>query len=1498
MLVLLSLKKMLGYYVLLLSVVSLSSFTVAMEQALDCTHATVRLRDIPYTLPLQKALSHICGYQKTLHPKTRKSDISGFHWYSQPPAHRVIMLHEGRTLCKISPDLWVVALGDISRFHRGYVIYKGEVIEKPKTFFPATWKRDSILTYIATLLQQGSFSLVDERNYDSYKEFALKITQPQEPVPFYMVISGCPEIPKSMHIVTLFPALNTQLSSLVNLKAFALQQIEEKKALKVSVQTTITPMPELIKALAEDQLVAALDLLSSGADPNIVSENNIVPLMVAARRGNWEAVSFLVEYGALKTSVDSQGNTPLHWAVRSGDYATALGLITEELANKPNNAKETPLMLALAGRHIDIVKLLLEFKADVRAHDPYGRTPLMQVIASIVRTKEDTICDKALAEILLEYGADIDEKDAHGATALVNAILLNRKPLVELLLKHNADYECTYKKENLSILAQRRNFLDIVDCLEHHVNRKYEWLTENAATEFMYAVYTNNMRKVQTLIAHANVNEQNMYQQTPLFFAVENNNPTMVRILLQAGADPCVLTPGGISIYQYAQDKKCSPELLKLLDIEVKRQLEAAKRQEEKKQQERRGVDELIYKALESDTLSGVPVSIIHEYKNKPLNRLKDTLLLCAVRKQKYQVVSQLLAYNADVEAQNSASEDILDIAYHAGDIKMLLLLIQSEKCKWLAIERCLVKALKTENNAIVEAIVQALPSIVFDTFYRLLHEHESALCLTLLRMYPRKITAHQVGNLCIEAVRQREQAILKELYVHHPSVITYINERNESPLRVAVVENNIEAARFLCDCDADIKDEEHEGYRAVEYARGDILQLLVTRKSERLLAQQKRQEQQEKEKREQELKNKGYSSLMVAVYQRNRQVVQVNKDPSDSIDKEGQTAYMLAAQLGYDEIMTELLSKEDSVHALNKVDNQGRTALLWALENRHFALIKPLLEKGARIIGVSDKNILSVVAASKAPKIIRKLIKDSIVREILDYCGGLLGQTTSAVNKRFYKEYFCTLSTKRKKACINSYLACNSRAGASILFAWIGNESEGTEICASILDESIKQANYLGIAFALGSRPDIVTYHHVMSALEKNNPAAMSLLFSQAQSKLSLAQAAHVCIQSLNQGHVEIALGIIKYHKTPLLEVCIKQEGTLIPLFSYLCQVASKEFIECILILKLIDINYASDTGTTPLMHACRVGRNDIAMILLQHGADLSKTNRTGVTALFIALGAKNKIMIPMLYERGCRLRTCVPPTMNMLGFPELHTHILDLLSGIQLDSADALQLMEWACKAAVPEEVIRWLLRNYDINLNTLKLDNGWTPLHAAVQRRLSSDIVQLFLARGVPVNAQDMRGTTALAWACASNLQAIVSVLLQAGADPNVRLSSSNTTSSDEWILIAPSNNKDQVIVCNGDTPLLIACAQGNEAIVRLLLETNKVDLTVRNAHGDDAFDTVKKGSLNSSLLSGRALLNTDMQFMSLLNTATDKQLVYEQIEVLLKEYAAKHKTPGHS
>jgi len=238
-------------------------------------------------------------------------------------------------------------------------------------------------------------------------------------------------------------------------------------------------------------------------------------LHYAAQKDNLPVARFLVENGADVDARTKSDSTPLHWAASNGKIDVAHYLIKNgAMIDARDYAKETPLHYAIKKGHRNLALLLIENEANPNAvnRDHFS-----------VFYRATRKGDRQVMKLLLKKGADVDTSTRTKWTPLYYTVRNGEAETLKLLLDNNAD-------PNLC--------------------------ADNQFPPLIEAVYIKSIKKVQLLLKHgANVNVVHAGKDgwTPLLVAADGGNETIVRMLLEAGADDTICLSNGADAAEVAR---------------------------------------------------------------------------------------------------------------------------------------------------------------------------------------------------------------------------------------------------------------------------------------------------------------------------------------------------------------------------------------------------------------------------------------------------------------------------------------------------------------------------------------------------------------------------------------------------------------------------------------------------------------------------------------------------------------------------------------------------------------------------------------------------------------------------------------------------------------------------------------------------------------------------------------------------------------------------------
>ena len=290
-------------------------------------------------------------------------------------------------------------------------------------------------------------------------------------------------------------------------------------------------------AAYRDKLDDADKLLKSGAKVNATNDLGATPLWLASQNGSSKMVHRLLEAGANPNITLQSGETPLMVGARSGNADVVEQLLAKGAnPNVRGTRGQTALMWAAAQKHPDVVKVLLAHHADLKlksdewtdvmAVPPHGYLPYNKAVphggetAFLFAARNG---DLESVKLLLAAGANVNDADAWGVTATTIAAHSGFTDIVLFLLDKGANPNLDGPGFTaLHEAIERRDEKMIAALLDHGADPNLPIKTWTPTRRSSDDWYFDPM----------------LVGATPYWLAARFAEPSVMRMLIQHGADP------------------------------------------------------------------------------------------------------------------------------------------------------------------------------------------------------------------------------------------------------------------------------------------------------------------------------------------------------------------------------------------------------------------------------------------------------------------------------------------------------------------------------------------------------------------------------------------------------------------------------------------------------------------------------------------------------------------------------------------------------------------------------------------------------------------------------------------------------------------------------------------------------------------------------------------------------------------------------------------------
>lgn len=234
-------------------------------------------------------------------------------------------------------------------------------------------------------------------------------------------------------------------------------------------------------------------LLNAGADKHYVNQSTYTPLLTAVSNNKYATVKVLLENKTDPNFIHGFHMSPLHIAASRG-YENIVDILIEHGTSVHSREVEgnTPLILSAKNGHYIVMKALLKAGCDVNAANYRGCTSLHYA------------CYKARGfQVLLDAGADPNARDDDNITPLLMAASEGFDVVVKALVKSKCDV-------NIPNDSVKRTALHLLS-------------------------YKGHTESINALVyGGAKIDACDIYNRTPLWYAIQNKKTDVVRLLLKS----------------------------------------------------------------------------------------------------------------------------------------------------------------------------------------------------------------------------------------------------------------------------------------------------------------------------------------------------------------------------------------------------------------------------------------------------------------------------------------------------------------------------------------------------------------------------------------------------------------------------------------------------------------------------------------------------------------------------------------------------------------------------------------------------------------------------------------------------------------------------------------------------------------------------------------------------------------------------------------------------
>ena len=1113
--------------------------------------------------------------------------------------------------------------------------------------------------------------------------------------------------------------------------------------------------------------------------PNMNAKNNgsLTAVLIACLRGNTEAMNVLLKAGADPNIANADGDTCLHVAVRQDRSKAVLQAITDHGAdvNATNKYKRTALMIACKMGNADAMDVLLNAGSDHKIADVNGATWIHHALTGN--------CKKEILQTIIKHGADVNATNKNNKTALMIAFRTRNVDAVKVLLDAGANP-------------------NIADA--------------NGNTCLLNAVSLGCSKEVlqETFDHGSDLKAMNKDKETPLLIANRGGSLDFINILLNAGADPNIVSTEGNAFLHIAVLDGFSSEILQAA-IDHGADVNATNRNSETALMV--ASEKVHIEAFKILLNAGADPNIKDASGAACIHKAVD---MCCFS----EVLREMIDHGADVNAINTEYQTALMLACQKANESAVHALLKSggdpnipdangETCLRIAIQNQssgeLVQAL-IEYGADVDAVNRHNRTALLLACYK---GNVSAIDALLYAKADTDISDADGNTWLHYALYGSCSKEVVQTIIHHGADVNARNKNNTTPLTVACYTKDKEMVNVLLNGTVDVDTADPDGHTVLHHA---VLGGCCIGNFQAIIDHGGDVNARNK---------KNVTALAIACAKRNVNAINVllNAGADTNIaDVDGNTCLHNAADAQCTKKVLQAIIEQGADVNVRNIHNE--TALVVACVKRNIDAISVLLHAGA------DVNIPATDSSASLLIPIMEVHYTKTFQTMIDH-----GADVNVVDKNSVSAIMLACQTGKKNA-INVLL--NAGADLSIVDIdgntclhhavnrWCDNEVLEAIISHGADVNAVNKSNVTALMVACHRRYE----NHISVLLDAGADPGIVDVYG--DSCLIHAAKGGCGIEVLESIIKHGAEGTNKSDKTALMIAC--QKGNIDTINILLnagvnphisdadgntCLIyavdadCNKEVLQAI-IKHGADVNAANEIDITALMIACWKGNIDTINTLLNAGVNPHISDADGNTSLHYAVhGDCSKVVLQAMFKHGADVNATNKCNRTALmvacwkGNVDTLNILLNAGANTQISDADGNTCLIYAVDADCNKEVLQAIIKHgaeetnrsnrtalmiacQKGNIDTINIllnaganphisdANGNTCLHYAVDADCSKEVLEAVIKHGADVNATNKNSRTALMIACQKGNTDTINVLLNAGANPHISDSDGNT------------------------------------------------------------------------------------------------------------------------